>query len=143
MSRRRWRPVTATAVALVAVALACTDDAATLGPEPAALPVPGALIVSLTTPNDDDGAILFSVSGGGITSPTAVASSHFLFFRATGTSSINAVVVGNVTAGPLLSFEVPDVNQASSYVPTITEVAGRDNALRPSLSGYSLSVSRP
>ncbi len=144
MRRLNWYAITAAAVAL-AVGLACGGDGGgggnggTTGPT---VPVPGTLVVSLTTPNSDDGAILFSISGGGISAPTAVASSDLLFFRATGTSSLNAVVVGNIAAGPVLRFGVPDVGQVSSYTASITEVADRNNALRTSLSGYVLSISR-
>ena len=133
MKRVGWSWVTAAAV-VVSASLACGEGTTA--------PVPGTLVVSVTTPNSDDGAMLFTVEGGGIGKPTAVSSSHVLFFRATGTTSLTAVVVGNIAAGPLLSFEAPDVGLASSYTTTITEVAARDNALRPSLSGYTLSVSR-
>ena len=105
-------------------------------------PVSGTLVMSLTTPNADDGAILFSLSGAAIDNPAAVAASDVFFFRATGSTSINAVVVGDISAGALVSFDVPDVGAASSYSTTITEVADRNNALRTSLSGYVLSISR-
>ena len=132
MKRRHWQLLAVFTLALAST-LACGSD------EPTA-PVPGTLVVTLTTPNADDGAILLSISGGGIDTPTTVATSHLLFQRLTGTSSVNTVVVGNITAGPLLRFDVPNVNDASSYVATITEVADRDNGLRTSLAGYSLSI---
>lgn len=133
MKRAGWPRMLAAAI-VVSVGLSCGE-----GPT---APVPGTLVVSLTTPNSDDGAILLTMAGAGIGAPTAVSSSHVLFFRVTSTTSLTAVVVGNIAAGPLLSFAVPDVGAASSYTATITEVAARDNALRASLSGYTLSVSR-
>lgn len=134
MRRLSWYPITAAAVAL-AVGMACGDDGGPMEP------VPGTLIVSLATPNSDDGAILFTISGGGISAPTAVASSDLFFFRATGTSSLAVVVAGNI-ASQVLRFNVPDVGQASTYTASIIEVADRNNALRASLSGYVLSISR-
>ncbi len=141
MKRLRWHPIAAATVAL-AVSVACGDgDGVTDVPVPA-VPVPGTLVLSLTSPNSDDGAILLSISGGGITAPTVASTSHVLFSRLTGTTSINAVVVGNITAGPLLRFDVPDVGGASAYTGTITEVADRANALRTTLTGYSLEISQ-
>ncbi len=136
MKRLRWHPIAAATVAL-AVSVACGD-----GDGVTAVPVPGTLVLSLTSPNSDDGAILLSISGGGISAPTVVSTSHVLFFRSTGTTSINAVVVGNITAGLLLRFDVPDVGGGSPYTGTITEVADRANALRTTLTGYSLEISR-
>ncbi len=136
MKRLRWHPIAAATVAL-AVSVACGDDDGVT-----AVPMSGTLVLSLTSPNSDDGAILLSISGGGISTPTAVSSSHVLFFRSTGTTSINAVVVGNITAGLLLRFDVPDVSDASAYTGTITEVADRANALRTTLTGYSLEITR-
>ncbi len=134
MKRLRWHPIAAATVALV-VSVACGD-----GDGVTAVPMSGTLVLSLTSPNSDDGAILLSISGGGISAPTVVSTSHVLFFRATGTTSINAVVVGNITAGPLLRFDVPDVSGASAYTGTITEAANRANALRTTLTGYSLEI---
>ena len=135
MNRRRWYPIAPVAAALV-LALACGGDDSTG-------PAAGTLVVSLTTPNSDDGGILFSVTGGEINTPTELTSSYVVFSRATGLTSINGVVVGDITAGSLATFEVPDIDQASSYTATIIEVATRDNALRESLDDYSLSISRP
>ncbi len=134
MKRLRWHPIAA-ALAALTLSVACGDGGVTE-------PLPGTLVLSLTTPNSDDGAILLSISGGGISAPTVVSTSHVLFFRSTGTTSINAVVVGTITAGLLLRFDVPDVGGASAYTGTITEAADRANALRTTLTGYSLEISR-
>ena len=45
---------------LLALASACGDG----GPTEPAGPVPGVLKIALATPNADDGALLFTVSGG-------------------------------------------------------------------------------
>ena len=134
MRRLNWNTIAAATVAL-AVAMACGDDGGPTGP------VSGTLVVSLTTPNADDGAILFTISGAGISAPTALTSNLF-FSRVASTSSLAAVVAGNIAAGQMLRFSVPDVGQASAYTANITEVADRNNALRASLSGYVLSISR-
>ena len=47
---------------LLALASACGDG----GPTEPAGPVPGVLKIALATPNADDGALLFTVSGGSV-----------------------------------------------------------------------------
>ena len=135
MKQLRWYHI-AVAMAALLVTVTCGGDKIVDPPDE-----PVTLVLSLTTPNSDDGAVMFSISGGGITKPTTENSSHVLFYRAAGATSSNAVVAGDITAGALVRFEVPDVDVASSYSATVTEVAARDNTLRGSLAGYSLSIS--
>ncbi len=137
MNGLRWRPISAVALAL-ALGLACGGDGDDGGPTNGG--GPDTLVLSLITPNNDDGAILFTISGGDIDSPTAASAADVLFFRSTGATSISAVIVGDISAGALVEFEVPAGTSASSYTTTITEVADRSNALRGSVAGYSLSV---
>lgn len=131
---RRFRRTALLATLVLLLGPGCDD-------EPTA-PVPGRLIVALTTPNADDAAVLFTVGGGVISSASVVSSTHLVFFRLASADSMQAVVVGNVGTGPLATIEVPNVNRASRYKAEIVEVAARDNAVRESLAGYSLNVIR-
>jgi hypothetical protein len=108
--------------------------------EPTSVRVPGTLVVSLSTPNMDDGAILLSIGGGGMGAPATTSSSYVLHHRATGLSSMNIVLVGNLVEGPLLRFDVPDVGQASSYTATVAEVADRSENVRVALTDYRLEI---
>ena len=137
MNGLRWRPISAVALAL-ALGLACGGDGDDGGPTNGG--GPDTLVLSLITPNNDDGAILFTLSGGDIDNPTAVFAADVFFFRSTGATSISAVIVGDISAGAVVEFEVPAGTSASSYTTTITEVADRSNALRGSVASYSLSV---
>lgn len=119
--------------AILALAVACGDDGPTA-------PTPGTLVISLVTPNADDGAMLFTLAGGTIEDPRPIDGAHTFFFRRDGTSAIVALCVGDLAAGPLIEFDVPDIGKASSYSATVTEVAGTSFDLRASLSGYSLRV---
>jgi hypothetical protein len=51
-------------------------------------------------------------------------------------------VFGTLAAGPLLRITVPDVRQASQYQATVLDAADLNNAARPSVSAYVLTVSR-
>jgi hypothetical protein len=112
--------------------VACDDDAG-LAPEATA----GTMIVSLATPNLDDGAIMFTVSGGAIDSPALLDLGHVLYVME-GTNTISAIIAGDIAAGELLEFDVPDVD--ATYTATITQVADRMNDLRDPLTGYALAV---
>ena len=132
--RLRW-----TTVALVG-AVACGD-----GEQPAAVEVPTVtvFIVALTSPNPSDGAALISITGGVIDKPAAVSQSDRVYFRSTGTSTMMVAVVGTIASGGLVRFEAPIGAQASAYSASLLQVADRNNDLRSSLSGYSLTVSEP
>ncbi len=131
MRKQHWIMATAVALAL-AVGVACGDDE-NVGPEV----TPGTMIVSLTTPNLDDGAIMFTVSGGAIDSPALLDVDHVLYLME-GTNTISVIIAGDIAAGELLEFDVPDVD--ATYTATITQVADRMNDLRDPLTGYALTV---
>jgi hypothetical protein len=129
MTRKLW---ILAAAALLLDGTACGDSGS-----PAQ---PGTLRVSLTTPNIDDGAILFEVSGPAIDTITAVNASYRLFTRRIGNTTVRVVLAGAVASGTVAVFEVPDVDAAGSYTATLTEVADRQNQLRLQLNGYQLQV---
>lgn len=133
MKRATWRWS-----ALVAAALAVAGSACDEGPTE--VPVPGALVVALTTPNADDGAILFSITGGPVGTPAAAAPSHHVFYRTIDASTTKVAVVGNLAPGAILRLDVPDVRRAGDYQVSLTEVSDRGSALRESLEGYSLRI---
>jgi len=132
MKTARW---IFTMVAVLFVAAACSNDA-TGGDRQA-----GTLTVRLTTPNADDGAMTFQVSGAAIDSATAVNQSLRLFTRRDG-GDVVGVVVGALANGAVITLQVPDVGEAARYRATVLEVADRQDALRASLVGYALTVTR-
>ena len=132
MSGSRW---TFAMVAALSLGAGCSDEP-TSGAEQ-----PGAVILRLTTPHADDGALVFTVSGPPIDSAAAANASLLLFTRRTGGSTLVGVVVGAVANGAVVTLQVPDVRVAAAYTARVTEAADRENALRPSLAGYALTVS--
>lgn len=111
----------------------CGEDGGPAEPEP------GTLVATLATPNTDDGAILVRLTGSGITQVSAEQAGMYLRMVQNG-DTVTAVVVGDVVAGALLSFHVPDVNDLHSCSATVLQVADAANVLRGSLSGYALSL---
>ena len=120
------------ALGLVA-GIACSDDETPAGP------TAGTLSVTLTTPNVDDGAILFEVTGPDIVSVTVTVPEHYTHVGRDG-NTLTIVIVGDIESGLLVGFDVPDVGDVASYSATMTEVADRANELRNNLTGYDLTV---
>ena len=127
-------------LAVVAPILACGDGSGvTESTANGVRPV----TVSLTTPASDDGAVLLSLHGGGITNPQAATSSYRVYFRLVSETEVRVAVFGNLTAGPLFTVQVPDPRQLAGYSAAVREVANRSNELRGSLAGYEATLAAP
>jgi hypothetical protein len=131
MSYARW---IFAMTAVLSLGAACSDDP--IGGVTQA----GTVTLRLTTPHDDDGAVLFEVSGPPIDTALAANASLKLFTRRSDASTIVGAVVGVVTDGAAVTLRVPDVGAAAGYTARVLEVADRQNVLRTSLTGYALTV---
>jgi hypothetical protein len=121
-------------VAALSVAAGCSNDSTS------AVAQPGTLSLRLTTPQADDGAMTFAVSGPAIDNATAVDVSLRLFTRQADGSTLVGAVVGALGNGVVVTLQVPDVGAAARYTARVVEVADRQNVLRASLAGYALTV---
>jgi hypothetical protein len=84
--------------------------------------------------------MLFAVSGPPIDSATAGNASLQLFTRRAGSATMVGVVVGELANGAVVTLQVPDVGAAAGYSARVLEIADRQDALRASLTGYTLAV---
>lgn len=133
MNRTRW---ILAMVAVVSAGTACSNEPTSSAPQP------GTLVLRLTTPHTDDGAVLFKVSGPPIDTAVAVDASLRLFTARPDGSTVVGAVVGVVDNGTVVTLQVRDVGLAAGYTAQVLEVADRQNALRGSLAGYALTVAR-
>jgi len=133
MNSSRW---VLAILAMPLLGVACSNDVTGGGPQA------GSLTLRLTTPHADDGAMTFQVSGPAIDNATAANASLRLFTRREGGSTVVGAVVGALANGALITLRVPDVGAAARYSATVLEVADRQDALRTSLTGYALTVTR-
>ncbi len=113
----------------------CGDDPGPTGPQG------GILEVSLTTPNADDAAMVLRLTGPGISQVRASEGGNYLHLVESG-SEVIVVLVGDLPAGGIVRFSVPDVEAVDSYGAAILEVADESNALRASLSGYEVDMAQ-
>ena len=102
-------------------------------------PGPGTATVSLTTPNADDGAVLVTLTGPGVSNPQPGSSAYRLYFRVVSADELRVMVVGDLSAGVLLTLGVGAVTSIGQYSGTFVEVASRTDVLRATLTGYSLT----
>ena len=124
---------------LLANVYACGDGSVT-GPEPTPLPVRGWLNVRLTTPNSDDGGIMFTVAGGPIDSVRFV---HEGFSSAVSDSLWRFLATGELSNGAIAQLLVPNVDNPSVYRPEIQQVAALVTYEQRDLAGYRLQVVKP
>ena len=131
MNSARSIPI-ALGLAVLVGGLACGSDSGTN-------PTPGTATVSLATPNADDGAVLVTLTGPGLANPQAASSAYHTYFRLASANELRVIVVGNLSAGALLTVGVGEVNHIGKYAGTVVEAASRMDQLRSALTGYSLT----
>jgi hypothetical protein len=126
-------------LALPLGASACGESTAPPPPTPPASPT--ALRVDLQTPNPDDGAIVITLRGPGMSDIGAASSGYLTYTRATAGEETRVIVVGDLKAGALVTLAIAPGHQLSDYTALIQQVAARSDLLRADLSGYEVSVS--
>jgi len=103
------------------------------------LPTTGWLQVLLSSPNTDDGGVLFIVSGGPIDS---VRSSYADFFAARQGGSWRMLVAGGLAPGVVAEVWVPDLGAVATYTGTVEQVAQRTTYAQRPTSAYRVSIER-
>ena len=133
----RSRPAMLSTAAFLVLG-ACSAETVTSVPTPAA-PTGGWLTAQLTTPNNNDGAVQFSLAGPRIDSIKLATEDGFETHSAT---QADVIVTGTVTAGNLARIYVPDLSRTTEYRASVSAAATRDNyALQP-LDGYRVVLVR-
>jgi hypothetical protein len=129
MTPMRWTRI-GLSLALLGVGLSC--GGASMGPKA------GTATVSLVTPNGDDGAVLVTLTGPGLANAQSASSSYHVYWRAVSPSEVRAIVVGDLTAGAVLTVSIDDVGKIGQYGGTVVEAASRSDVVRSSTAGYGV-----
>jgi hypothetical protein len=124
VSARWWRALTG-----LALLAGCSNNTG---------PTAGALDVSLSSPNTDDGAVLLTISGGPVDSVEAAG--YTLYSAAAGANTLRLIAAGNIAAGTIARIHVPDVRLASRYVASIDQVAARLTYAQRDLAQYRVAL---
>ena len=105
-------------------------------------PAPGEVRLVLQTPNQDDGAIAFSVvtaAPNEVTGVTATCDSCDAFIARVSATELRAIITGNLAAGAVARVSVLDGSPNQAYHVTVLQVSSRTFAPRD-VTGYTLSV---
>ncbi len=122
----------------LAVALSALVLSTACGTKQPIGPVAGELVITLTSPGANDGAVLLRLVGpvDGVE-----AAGNYLVESAPLTAGITRiVVVGTITSGPVARISIPDMSQASQYYGLVEQVADRGSFALLSVAGYSVSI---
>ncbi|MFQ5549856.1 MAG: hypothetical protein ACE5FJ_01305 [Gemmatimonadales bacterium] len=103
---------------------------------------PGTIVVSLESPNADDGAVLFRIIGPGIASAIGASTAFDVHVRLVSTTEAMVFLVGNVSDGPVLTLEVPNVGEANAYTGTVLDAANRADASQGSTASYAVTFEK-
>jgi hypothetical protein len=102
-------------------------------------PTAGILNVNLSTPNTDDGALLFTVSGGPVDS--VAAPDLRLYSARLDPTTLRVIVMGNLGSGGVARIYIADSRLASNYSATVNQVAARGSYTQRDPAAYTLSLS--
>jgi hypothetical protein len=128
--------VTAGLLLALGATLRCGDG----GTDPDTGDRAGTAVVSLATPHTDDGAVVVTLRGVGMSNVQATSTDYVVFARSSGANELRVIVVGDLAAGPLFRLNVAAVNRLDAYTTAVDQVATRGDALRTSLAGMELTV---
>jgi hypothetical protein len=96
------------------------------------------LEVSFATSAPDDGAVLFTVTGGPVDSVEAPG--YRLYTAQTSPTSMRVVVAGELRAGTIARIHIADGRKLDQYSATIDQVAARRSYAQRDPVSYSLLV---
>jgi hypothetical protein len=119
------------AVAFAAAALSCSTG-----------PTSGEIVFDLATPNQDDGAIQFTVTAAApqtLAQVSAACTGCRVFVTAVADTEMRGVLTGTVVPGPALRVLVSDRGKPALYMAVVNAAAARDFALQPT-AGYTLTA---
>ena len=105
--------------------------------EPSA-PTAAVLNLQFTTPADDDGAVLLTISGGPVDSVEAPGFLLHLDRRQANTTRV--IVLGDIESGRLARIHIPDERQTPRYTAEINQVAARRSYAQRSPAAYGLTL---
>ena len=101
-------------------------------------PVAATLQVSLSTPFNDDGALLFTVTGGRVDSVDAPG--YTVYSSQTDPATLQVIVTGNLSPGIVAHVHIPDERVVLQYSASISQVAARETYIERDPASYRLEL---
>jgi hypothetical protein len=124
-----------TVIFALGLTTACSNGA---GLPTSAVEEPGKwLQAELQSPNADDGAVLFRITGKGITAVEGIGLSPTVQMQ--GTTSATVMLTGEIASGALVRIKVPETALDIDYSGVVLQAAERDTYRQQSVQEYQLS----
>ena len=95
------------------------------------------LKLELSSPSGDDGAVLFTITGGPVESVEGAG--YAIFSARPDANRMRVIVMGKLSPGIIAQIRIRDRDQASRYSVTVDQVAGLDHLEREP-GGYALHL---
>ena len=101
-------------------------------------PTSGILNARLSSLRGDDGAVLFTITGGPVESVDAV--SGIVHSVQIDANALRVVITGNLSAGAIVGVRIADLTQASRYSAAVNQVAARSTYVQRDPGQYSITL---
>jgi hypothetical protein len=131
---------TAFVILAAAIGITCKNEGTAPGTPDAPAPNPTSLVVSLTTPNSDDGAIFVTVRGPALATIQSASPDYLVFSHPVSTTEARVIVIGDLTRGSVFTVALAGSAPLSDYSASIGQIATRADVLRPDATGYRMTI---
>ena len=101
-------------------------------------PSAATLQLALATPAQDDGAVLFTISGGPVDSIDV--SDYQLYSNRVDANTLRVIVTGALKPGVIARIHIPDQSRIADYSGTMNQVAARASYAQRDPAGYGLTL---
>lgn len=101
-------------------------------------PAGSTLEVTFATPAQDDGAVLFSVTGGPVDSVETAG--YTLYSARPDPNTLLVIVTGDLSGGAIARLHIPDEHLTPQYSATVNQVAARTTYVQRDPREYSLTL---
>lgn len=94
----------------------------------------------MASPAQDDGAVLFTLTGGPVDSLEVANAGYALYSSRPDPNTLRVIVTGGLAAGPIARIYIADESRIPQYSATIEQIAARTTYTQRDPSGYSLKL---
>jgi hypothetical protein len=101
-------------------------------------PTAGTLEIRFSSSATDDGAVLFTITGGPIGSVDAVG--YTVYSARPAPNTLRVIVAGNLSSGTIAQLHVPDRDQVSRYSISLDQVASSGTHVERDPKAYGISL---
>ena len=101
-------------------------------------PIATTLQVSLSTPYNDDGALLFTVTGGRVDSVDAAG--YTIYTSRPDATTLQVILTGDLSPGNVAQLHIAGERVASQYSASVSQVAARATYIERDPAAYRLDL---